>query len=136
MSPSWFTSASIPLPSVFHHIELLPSPFLHSLPCHKFTSRILQNCWLSSAPSESLEINSKVSSALVEIVQRITIRPRYILAKVLLFVPWAYIDGKHLGTLLLLLFSFVWGRFIYLNNRKNLIFSLDIFCLFSADSSY
>ncbi|KAL3512167.1 hypothetical protein ACH5RR_024884, partial [Cinchona calisaya] len=32
-------------------------------------------------PSESLEINSKVSSALVEIVQRITTRPRYILAK-------------------------------------------------------
>ncbi|XP_027169036.1 uncharacterized protein LOC113768766 [Coffea eugenioides] len=32
-------------------------------------------------PSESLEINSKVSSALVEIVQRITTRPRYVLAK-------------------------------------------------------
>ncbi|XP_065849277.1 uncharacterized protein [Euphorbia lathyris] len=32
-------------------------------------------------PSESLEINFKVSSALVEIVQRITTRPRYILAK-------------------------------------------------------
>ncbi|GER40169.1 D-tagatose-1,6-bisphosphate aldolase subunit GatY, partial [Striga asiatica] len=31
--------------------------------------------------SESLEINSKVSSALVEIVRRITTRPRYILAK-------------------------------------------------------
>ncbi|CAA0840661.1 ketose-bisphosphate aldolase class-II family protein [Striga hermonthica] len=31
--------------------------------------------------SESLEINSKVSSALVEIVRRITARPRYILAK-------------------------------------------------------
>ncbi|KAJ0105252.1 hypothetical protein Patl1_19593 [Pistacia atlantica] len=32
-------------------------------------------------PSESLEINFKVSSALVEIVRRITTRPRYILAK-------------------------------------------------------
>ncbi|KAI5660288.1 hypothetical protein M9H77_29081 [Catharanthus roseus] len=32
-------------------------------------------------PSESLEINFKVSSALVEIVKRITTRPRYILAK-------------------------------------------------------
>ncbi|XP_057547282.1 uncharacterized protein LOC130825855 isoform X2 [Amaranthus tricolor] len=32
-------------------------------------------------PSESLEINSKVSSALVEIVRRISTRPRYILAK-------------------------------------------------------
>ncbi|XP_047315983.1 uncharacterized protein LOC124919708 [Impatiens glandulifera] len=32
-------------------------------------------------PSESLEINFKVSSALVEIVRRITVRPRYILAK-------------------------------------------------------
>ncbi|CDO98335.1 unnamed protein product [Coffea canephora] len=32
-------------------------------------------------PSESLEINSKASSALVEIVQRITTRPRYVLAK-------------------------------------------------------
>lgn len=36
-----------------------------------------------AAPSESLEINFKVSSALVEIVRRITKRPRYILAKVL-----------------------------------------------------
>lgn len=35
-----------------------------------------------AAPSESLEINFKVSSALVEIVRRITTRPRYILAKV------------------------------------------------------
>ncbi|KAI3848331.1 hypothetical protein MKW98_005711 [Papaver atlanticum] len=34
-----------------------------------------------SSPSESLEINFKVSSALVEIVRRITTRPRYILAK-------------------------------------------------------
>ncbi|XP_021614758.1 uncharacterized protein LOC110616633 isoform X3 [Manihot esculenta] len=33
------------------------------------------------SPSESLEINFKVSSALVEIVQRISTRPRYILAK-------------------------------------------------------
>lgn len=33
------------------------------------------------SPSESLEINFKVSSALVEIVRRITTRPRYILAK-------------------------------------------------------
>ncbi|GAV66865.1 DUF1537 domain-containing protein, partial [Cephalotus follicularis] len=33
-------------------------------------------------PSESLEINFKVSSALVEIVRRITAKPRYILAKV------------------------------------------------------
>nr|XP_011464487.1 PREDICTED: uncharacterized protein LOC101292421 [Fragaria vesca subsp. vesca] len=33
------------------------------------------------SPSESLEINFKVSSALVEIVRRITKRPRYILAK-------------------------------------------------------
>ncbi|XP_075661996.1 uncharacterized protein LOC142631655 isoform X3 [Castanea sativa] len=32
-------------------------------------------------PSESLEINFKVSSALVEIVRQITIKPRYILAK-------------------------------------------------------
>ncbi|KAL6839619.1 hypothetical protein ACP4OV_030558 [Aristida adscensionis] len=32
-------------------------------------------------PEESLEINYKVSSALVEIVRRITIRPRYIIAK-------------------------------------------------------
>ncbi|XP_044465929.1 uncharacterized protein LOC123196112 isoform X2 [Mangifera indica] len=32
-------------------------------------------------PTESLEINFKVSSALVEIVRRITTRPRYILAK-------------------------------------------------------
>lgn len=32
-------------------------------------------------PAESLEINFKVSSALVEIVRRITTRPRYILAK-------------------------------------------------------
>ncbi|KAA8542841.1 hypothetical protein F0562_023993 [Nyssa sinensis] len=32
-------------------------------------------------PSESLEINFKVSSALVEITRRITTRPRYILAK-------------------------------------------------------
>ncbi|KAM1938337.1 hypothetical protein FF1_015948 [Malus domestica] len=32
-------------------------------------------------PSESLEINFKVSSALVEIVRRITTRPRYILVK-------------------------------------------------------
>ncbi|KAF8398973.1 hypothetical protein HHK36_014838 [Tetracentron sinense] len=32
-------------------------------------------------PSESLEINFKVSSALVEIVRRITTQPRYILAK-------------------------------------------------------
>lgn len=32
-------------------------------------------------PSESLEINFKVSSALVEIARRITTRPRYILAK-------------------------------------------------------
>ncbi|XP_059643268.1 uncharacterized protein LOC132285119 [Cornus florida] len=32
-------------------------------------------------PSESLEINFKVSSALVEIVRRITTKPRYILAK-------------------------------------------------------
>lgn len=38
-----------------------------------------------AAPSESLEINFKVSSALVEIVRRMTTRPRYILAKVLLF---------------------------------------------------
>lgn len=37
-----------------------------------------------AAPSESLEINFKVSSALVEIVRQITIKPRYILAKVLL----------------------------------------------------
>ncbi|CAI9113691.1 OLC1v1014344C1 [Oldenlandia corymbosa var. corymbosa] len=36
---------------------------------------------IGKTPSESLEINSKVSSALVEIVQRITTRPRYILAK-------------------------------------------------------
>lgn len=35
-----------------------------------------------AAPSESLEINLKVSSAMVEIVRRITTRPRYILAKV------------------------------------------------------
>ncbi|OVA01688.1 Ketose-bisphosphate aldolase [Macleaya cordata] len=34
-----------------------------------------------SSPSESLEINFKVSSALVEIVRRISTRPRYILAK-------------------------------------------------------
>ncbi|PNT76101.1 hypothetical protein BRADI_1g44060v3 [Brachypodium distachyon] len=34
-------------------------------------------------PEESLEINYKVSSALVEIVRRISSRPRYILAKVL-----------------------------------------------------
>ncbi|KAJ6793144.1 Uncharacterized protein M6B38_111235 [Iris pallida] len=33
------------------------------------------------SPSESLEINYKVSSALVEIVRRINARPRYILAK-------------------------------------------------------
>ncbi|XP_065018093.1 uncharacterized protein LOC135644453 [Musa acuminata AAA Group] len=33
------------------------------------------------SPEESLEINSKVSSALVAIVQQITTRPRYILAK-------------------------------------------------------
>ncbi|KDP25980.1 hypothetical protein JCGZ_22710 [Jatropha curcas] len=33
------------------------------------------------SPSESLEINFKVSSALVEIVRRISTRPRYILAK-------------------------------------------------------
>uniref|UniRef100_A0A7N0V1W7 Ketose-bisphosphate aldolase class-II family protein n=1 Tax=Kalanchoe fedtschenkoi TaxID=63787 RepID=A0A7N0V1W7_KALFE len=32
-------------------------------------------------PSDSLEINSKVSSALVEIVRRMTVSPRYILAK-------------------------------------------------------
>ncbi|CAA6675462.1 unnamed protein product [Spirodela intermedia] len=32
-------------------------------------------------PSESLEINFKVSSALVEIVRRINVRPRYIIAK-------------------------------------------------------
>ncbi|CAN1235969.1 L-threonate dehydrogenase [Linum grandiflorum] len=32
-------------------------------------------------PSESLEINFRVSSALVEIVKRISVRPRYILAK-------------------------------------------------------
>lgn len=38
-----------------------------------------------TGPLESLEINFKVSSALVEIVRRITSRPRYILAKVLLF---------------------------------------------------
>lgn len=38
---------------------------------------------MHAAPSESLEINSKVSSALVEIVQRISTRPRYVLAKVL-----------------------------------------------------
>lgn len=37
-----------------------------------------------TAPSESLEINFKVSSALVEIVQQITTKPRYILAKVCL----------------------------------------------------
>lgn len=36
--------------------------------------------WLG--PLESLEINVKVSAALVEIVQRINTRPRYILAKV------------------------------------------------------
>eukprot|EP01018_Ginkgo_biloba_P005639 Gb_23165 [translate_table: standard] len=35
----------------------------------------------SSGASESLEINSKVSSALVEIVRRIQTRPRYLLAK-------------------------------------------------------
>ena len=40
--------------------------------------------WLT-APSESLDINFKVSSALVEIVRKITTRPRYILAKVHLF---------------------------------------------------
>ncbi|XP_058108204.1 uncharacterized protein LOC131251484 isoform X2 [Magnolia sinica] len=34
-----------------------------------------------SSPSESLEINFKVSSALVDIVRRINTRPRYILAK-------------------------------------------------------
>ncbi|KAH9321667.1 hypothetical protein KI387_016306, partial [Taxus chinensis] len=34
-----------------------------------------------SSPSESLDINSRVSSALVEIVRRIQIRPRYLLAK-------------------------------------------------------
>uniref|UniRef100_A0A0C9S8F2 TSA: Wollemia nobilis Ref_Wollemi_Transcript_4673_4554 transcribed RNA sequence n=1 Tax=Wollemia nobilis TaxID=56998 RepID=A0A0C9S8F2_9CONI len=36
---------------------------------------------LGSSASESLEINSKVSSALVEIVRRIQTRPRYLLAK-------------------------------------------------------
>ncbi|KAL8139718.1 hypothetical protein V2J09_005739 [Rumex salicifolius] len=34
-----------------------------------------------TTPSESLEINSKVSSALVDIVSRISTRPRYVLAK-------------------------------------------------------
>lgn len=34
-------------------------------------------------PSESLEINFRVSSALVEVVRRIMTKPRYILAKVL-----------------------------------------------------
>lgn len=43
------------------------------------------NCFtfLLIAASESLEINFKVSSALVEVVRRITTRPRYFLAKVL-----------------------------------------------------
>lgn len=55
-----------------------------------------------AAPSESLEINFKVSSALVEIVRRITKRPRYILAKVLytfkgqcaLFLPSSFLLWK------------------------------------------
>ncbi|GAY49521.1 hypothetical protein CUMW_119770 [Citrus unshiu] len=42
------------------------------------TSRVLIT---GKTPSESLEINLKVSSAMVEIVRRITTRPRYILAK-------------------------------------------------------
>ncbi|XP_059453549.1 uncharacterized protein LOC132184080 isoform X2 [Corylus avellana] len=42
------------------------------------TSRVLIT---GKTPSESLEINFKVSSALVEIVSRITTKPRYILAK-------------------------------------------------------
>ncbi|GMH14095.1 hypothetical protein Nepgr_015936 [Nepenthes gracilis] len=42
------------------------------------TSRMLIT---GKTPSESLEINFKVSSALVEIVRRITTKPRYILAK-------------------------------------------------------
>ncbi|KAK3001094.1 hypothetical protein RJ639_020745 [Escallonia herrerae] len=36
-----------------------------------------------NTPSESLDINFKVSSALVEMVKRITTRPRYILAKII-----------------------------------------------------
>lgn len=52
------------------------------LKCHKdtliMTSRELIT---GKSPSESLEINFKVSSALVEIVKRIKTRPRYILAK-------------------------------------------------------
>ncbi|KAJ8753715.1 hypothetical protein K2173_026391 [Erythroxylum novogranatense] len=42
------------------------------------TSRMLIT---GKSPSESLQINSKVSSALVEIIRRISTRPRYILAK-------------------------------------------------------
>ncbi|EXB61745.1 Fructose-bisphosphate aldolase [Morus notabilis] len=41
----------------------------------------MADVFLRSPPSESLEINFKVSSSLVEIVRRITTKPRYILAK-------------------------------------------------------
>ncbi|KAK6921267.1 3-hydroxyisobutyrate dehydrogenase-like, NAD-binding domain [Dillenia turbinata] len=41
----------------------------------------MADTYLRAAPSESLEINFRVSSALVEIVKKITARPRYILAK-------------------------------------------------------
>lgn len=44
------------------------------------------------AASESLEINFKVSSALVEIVRRISTRPRYILAKVFLDITFLCIS--------------------------------------------
>lgn len=56
------------------------------MPLHgKIKSSILfkLNFFKLAAASESLDINFKVSSALVEIVKRITTKPRYILAKVL-----------------------------------------------------
>ena len=44
---------------------------------------IFQFIFKFAAASESLDINYKVSSALVEIMKRITTKPRYIIAKVL-----------------------------------------------------
>ena len=49
-------------------------PYMISLPLTSFS--------IATGNLENLEINSKVSLALVEIVKRIKVQPRYLLAKV------------------------------------------------------
>jgi hypothetical protein len=70
-----------------------------------------------AAPEESLEINCKVSSALVEIVRKINSRPRYIIAKV---TAQGSITSSHISLIIFLSYQSSYSYADWLRYFKNL----------------